>query len=96
MSSYNWIANIDWDGSDLEFHCTYEPGERETRDHPGSDLSVEIHKVLMVLPDKNDNMVTVDVLGILDFDIDWDQIIETIKEAIENDEPDPDADRDDY
>lgn len=50
----------------------------------------------MVLPDKNDNMVTVDVLGILDFDIDWDQITESIKEAIENDEPDPDADRDDY
>lgn len=96
MPSYNWITNIDWDGSDLEFHCTYEPGERETRDHPGSDLSINIEKVLMTLPDKNDNMVNVDVLGILDFDIDFEEVLETIKEEIENDEPDPDMYRDDY
>lgn len=96
MSSYKWHTNIDWDGSDLQFHCTYEPGEKETRDDPGTDISINIEKVLMTLPDKNDNMVTVDVLGILDFDIDFDVVLETIKEEIEDYEPDPDRYRDDY
>jgi len=50
----------------------------------------------MTLPDKNNNMVNVDVLGILDFDIDFEEVLETIKEEIENDEPDPDMYRDDY
>ena len=35
----NWTTEID----DLEFECTYDPGEPETYDHPGSSLSVEIH-----------------------------------------------------
>ena len=88
-----WVSNIEWDGSDLEFHCTYEPAEDATRDHPGTDISVDVTKVLMILPDENNNMVKVDVLSILDFDVDLNQIQEAIVEEIENDEPDPDRDR---
>ncbi len=88
-----WVTNIDWDGSDLEFHCTYEPAEAATYDHPGTDISIDITKVMMVLPDANDNMVKVDVLGILNFDIDFEDIYEIILEEIKNNEPDPDRDR---
>ena len=33
----NWITYID----DLEFECTYDPGEPETYDHPGASISVK-------------------------------------------------------
>lgn len=89
---YKWTSYIE----DLEFECTYEPGEKETYDHPGSSISVEIEKVWATLKDKNGNTVTVDVMDILDQGFDYELIIETIKEEIKNDEPDPDAGRDDY
>ena len=88
----NWTTYID----DLEFECTYEPGEKETYDHPGSSLSVEIQKVWATLEDKNGNTVTVNVMDIIDQDIDYESAIETIIEEIKNDEPDPDMYRDDY
>ena len=88
-----WITNIEWDGSELEVHCTYEPAEDATRDHPGTDISVDVTKVMMILPDKNDNMVLVNIIDTICMDIDYDTIIETIIEDIKNDEPDPDRDR---
>ena len=88
----NWTTEID----DLEFECTYDPGEPETYDHPGSSLSVEIHKVWATLEDRNGNPITVNVKDILDQDIDYESALEIILEEIENDEPDPDRFRDDY
>ena len=88
----NWTTYID----ELEFECTYEPGEKETYYNPGSGLSVEIQKVWATLEDKNGNNVTVNVIDILEEGFDYESIIETIKDEIRNDEPDPDMYRDDY
>tara|TARA_R100001440_G_scaffold74036_1_gene99086 strand:- start:5594 stop:5866 length:273 start_codon:yes stop_codon:yes gene_type:complete len=88
----NWTTYIE----DLEFECVYDPGERETWDHPGASLTVEIQKVWATLEDKNGNPITVNVKDILDQDIDYESALETILEEIENDEPDPDRFRDDY
>ena len=94
--TYTHITWIEHNDVDLEYHCTYEPAEPETYDYPGTDITVDIKKVLMDLPDKDGNMVTVDVLSILEFDIDFEHVLETIREEIREDEPDPDAGRDDY
>tara|TARA_Y100001938_G_scaffold138376_1_gene203750 strand:- start:1719 stop:2096 length:378 start_codon:yes stop_codon:yes gene_type:complete len=88
----NWTTYID----DLEFECVYDPGEKQTWDHPGASLTVEIQKVWATLEDRNGNPITVNVKDILDQDIDYESALEIILEEIENDEPDPDRFRDDY
>ena len=50
----------------VDFEYTYELGERETRDHPGTDVSITILAAWMPLVDKNGNLNTVDVLNVLD------------------------------
>ena len=82
MPSYNWITNIDWDGSDLEFHCTYEPGERETRIDPGCDPFVAVNKIFIVTEDQNGNDVKVNVAPFIHVEIDEDSIAEDILENL--------------
>jgi len=73
---------IDTDGSDIEYDYAYELGEKETRDDPSTDTSIEITAACMVLADKKNNMVIVDIIGILDLDVNYELIIETINEHI--------------
>ena len=82
--------SVEIDGCDIDFEYTYELGEKETRDDPGTDTSIDIKHAWMHLADKNGNMVNVDVMGILDLECDYDWLQEQIVEYIEEYEPDPD------
>ena len=80
------------DGSDIEFNYTYELGEPETRDHPGSSTNIDIKSAMVVLPDHLGNMVKVDVFGLLDIEVDYDLITETIIENINESHNNPPED----
>ena len=73
---------IDIDGSDFNLHYTFEPGERETRMEPGCDPYVTIDKVMIHAPDKNGNMIEVDVSSFIDVDMDYDWMCEQILESL--------------
>ena len=80
--------NVEIDGCDIDFEYTYELGEPETRDHPGTSTSVDIQHAWMYLADKDGNTVKVDVMGLLDVECDYDwlqeQIIENVNEFYNN------------
>ena len=76
--------NVDIDGCDIEFEFTYEHGEKETREDPGTDTSIDIKHAWMNLADKNVNYVNVDVMGILDLECDYDWLQEQITEYIDD------------
>ena len=77
--------NIDIDGSDFNLHYTFEPGERETRMEPGCDPYVTIDKVMISAPDKDGNLVEVDVSSFIDVEIDYDWMCEQILESLKKD-----------
>tara|TARA_R110001592_G_scaffold262257_1_gene527296 strand:- start:20 stop:283 length:264 start_codon:yes stop_codon:yes gene_type:complete len=77
--------NIEIDGSDFNLHYTFEPGERETRMEPGCDPYVTIDKVMISAPDKDGNLVEVDVSSFIDVEIDYDWMCEQILESLKKD-----------
>ena len=50
----------------IVFEYTYELGEKETRDHPGTDISFTILAAWMPLVDNTGKLHTVNVLDVLD------------------------------
>ena len=74
----------DIDGSDFDLHYTFEPGERETRMEPGCDPYVTIDKVMISTPDKDGNMVEVDVSSFIDVDMDYEWMCEQILESLKD------------
>ena len=82
--------SVELDGCDIDFEYTYEHGEKETHDDPGTDISIDIKHAWMNLADINNNFIKVDVMGLLDVECDYDWLQEQITEHIEQQEPDPD------
>ena len=76
--------NIEIDGSDFDLHYTFEPGERETRIDPGCDPFVTIDKVMITVPDINENMVEIDVSSFIDVDMDYEWMCEQILESLKD------------
>ena len=79
---YRGEQTIALEGSDITFIYKYELGEPETRDHPGSGLHVELTAAMMLLPDRNGNMIIIDVLSILDIDVDHDWAVDVITDTL--------------
>ena len=79
---YKGEQTIELEGSDITFIYKYELGEPETRDHPGSSLHVELTAAMMLLPDRNGNMINIDVLSILDIDVDHDWVVDVITDTL--------------
>jgi hypothetical protein len=76
---------IEFSGSEFTIHYTYEPGERETRIDPGCDPYVTIDKVMIYAPDKNGNMIEVDISSFIDVELDYDWMCEQILESLKKD-----------
>tara|TARA_B110000967_G_scaffold199304_1_gene233546 strand:- start:846 stop:1118 length:273 start_codon:yes stop_codon:yes gene_type:complete len=72
----------DLDGINIEFEYTYELGEKETRDDPGTDTSIDIKHAWAYLPNKVGRPKKVDIMTILDIDCDYDWLQETIIETV--------------
>jgi hypothetical protein len=88
--------NVEVDGNDIEFEFTYELGEPETRDYPGTSISIDIKHAWMHLADAKGGTQKVDVMGLLDMDFDYDWTELEIIDYIKDQEPDPDVYRDDF
>ena len=81
--------DVEIDGCDIEFEYTYELGEKETRDDPGTGTSVDIKHAWMNLSmHKTGGYAKVDVLGVLDVECDYDrlqeQVIKNVNEFYNN------------
>ena len=87
MNSYDYDHN----GIQMEIHYTREAGEPEVHTEPngdpgtpGTDPTITIHYIFIILKDKNTNAIEIDIYPIFDeFDIDIDNLEDEINSEYE-------------